>query len=140
MFILIFLTCQNWTVFSFKWLEFLKTLFKLQCRDTKTPAFIWQHFIFYEKQIKSIKAYACVQTGGEVIGSCHRTCAGSLVTVILQFKDTTGFVATLLHNASLPYQLGMIFKCKVGHLSFLGRFWRKETWKNTTIEKILTLV
>ncbi len=58
---------------------------------------------------------------------------GSLVTVILQFKDTTGSVAALLHNASLPYQLGMIFKCKVGHLSFLGRIWRKETWKNTTM-------
>lgn len=52
-----------------------------------------------------------------------------LVTVILQLKDTAGFVATLLYNASLPYHLGMIFKCKVSHLSFLGRFWRKETWK-----------
>jgi len=53
---------------------------------------------------------------------------GSLITVILQLKDAAGFVAALLHNASLSYQLGMIFKCKVSHLSFLGRFRRKETW------------
>lgn len=54
---------------------------------------------------------------------------GSLITVILQLKDAAGFVAALLHYASLPYQLSMIFKCKVSHLSFLGRFRRKETWE-----------
>lgn len=53
---------------------------------------------------------------------------GSLITVILQLNDAAGFVAALLHNASLLYQLGMIFKCKVSHLSFLGIFRRKETW------------
>ncbi|MCM8651737.1 hypothetical protein MZO44_16790, partial [Lactiplantibacillus sp. E932] len=53
--------------------------------------------------------------------------------VILQLEDTAGFVATLLYNASLPYQLGVIFKCKVSHLSFLGRFWRKETQKRVNI-------
>lgn len=89
---------------------------------------------------RALRHDTCVQTGGKVTGSCHKTCAGSLVTVVLQLKDTAGFVATLLHNASLPYHLGMIFKCKVSHLSFLGRFWRKETWKNRTIEKVLTLV
>lgn len=120
----------------FSHLEFLNILFKLQCRDTRLLHSFDKILFSKKKKIKSIKTCA-----NSWWSHCyHRTCAGSLVTVILQFKDTAGFVATLLINASLPYQLGMIFKCKVGHLSFLGRFWRKETWKNTTIGKILTLV
>ncbi|XP_067235422.1 uncharacterized protein [Chanodichthys erythropterus] len=52
---------------------------------------------------------------------------GSLITVILQLKDAVRFMAALLHYVSPSYQLSMIFKCKVSHFSFLGRFRRKET-------------